>query len=205
MKQPTRITLVRHGETEWNREGRLQGSQDIPLSEAGLRQAERIAQRLKHEPYHRVYSSTLQRAHKTAERIAQAIGVPHHVHDQLHERPYGEVEGMTRDEILARYPDFWAQDAPPAPVPGLETLEQLRERARKAVQEIADRHPGENLLIVSHGGTINAFLHAISSGAYGTGINRLGNTSLTETTVHPDGRWCIDNVGCTAHLSEEDR
>jgi len=204
----TRITLVRHGETTWNRDMRLQGSRDIPLSELGLAQAERVADRLLQEAaagtdHHRVYSSHLSRAHTTAATIAEKLGLPHHVHDSLHERSYGELEGLTRDEILALYPDFWGVDSVQHKAQGVESVEAVRERAHRALEEIAAQHQGEHVVIVSHGGTINALLHRLSEGQYGTGINRLGNTSVTRVERRSDGTWHIVDVGCTRHLSDE--
>lgn len=201
MNQPVQFTLVRHGETIWNREMRLQGSKDIPLSDAGLAQAERVAARLSGETFHVLYSSRLQRAHKTGERIAAATGVPHHVHEDLRERHYGEVEGFTREQILDRYPDFWTPGQT-YEVAGVESFEELSARAYNAVSQIADQHPGEHVVLVSHGGTINAFLHAISGGEYGSGVNKLGNTSVTRVIREADGTWKIVDVGCTAHLQE---
>ncbi|MGB8955198.1 MAG: histidine phosphatase family protein [Tumebacillaceae bacterium] len=202
MNKKTRITLVRHGETIWNRELRLQGSRDIPLSEVGLAQAEAVADRLLQEQFHNIYSSHLQRAHKTASTIADRLQIPHHVHEDLRERHYGELEGMTREEILGRYPGFWEPGTDLSSVKRLELPEELRERAYQAVREIAERHPGENVMIVSHGGTINAFLHRISRGELGTGISKLGNTSITRVVRDEDGSWQIESIGCTKHLDK---
>jgi broad specificity phosphatase PhoE len=149
-----------------------------------------------------VYSSDLSRAHKTADTLARTLSVPHHVHQDLRERSYGEIEGWTREEILERYPDFWGPGKN-YQVPGLETFEQLSERAHKTINALTDLHVGERLLLVSHGGTINAFLHAISGGKYGAGVNKLGNTSVTRVVRQPDGTWTIEEVGCTKHLDEE--
>jgi broad specificity phosphatase PhoE len=204
MKQPTHITLVRHGETIWNRELRLQGSKDIPLSDLGLAQAEAVAKRLQPETFHRVYSSHLNRAHKTADTLAQTLQLPHHVHEHLRERSYGEIEGWTREEILAKYPDFWGPGNS-YDVPGLETFEQLSERVHQTINELANQHEGERLLLVSHGGTINAFLHAISGGQFGSGVNKLGNTSVTQVVREADGKWTIETVGCTEHLDEDSK
>jgi probable phosphoglycerate mutase len=201
MNQPVRFTLVRHGETIWNREMRLQGSRDIPLSDIGLTQAEQVAKRLSREQFHAVYSSHLERARKTAEMIAQLSGASHHVHEELRERSYGELEGFTREEILQKYPDFWDKGKNDQ-VPGVESFDELRERAHRTINAIADSHPGEHVVIVSHGGTINAFLHTISEGRYGSCVNKLGNTSITRVIREKDGTWQIVEIGCTAHLDE---
>ena len=204
MSAATRITLVRHGETVWNREMRLQGSRDIPLSEAGVSQAARVATRLQREEHHIVYSSDLERAHHTAATIADAIGdVDHLVRVDLRERSYGQLEGKTRGEILDLYPDFWEPNHRPDALLGVETFDQLCDRALRSVTEIADQHPGQNILIVSHGGFINAFLHKISAGLYGSGVNKLGNTSVTRVVREIDDRWTIVDVGCVAHLDEK--
>ncbi|WP_157729452.1 histidine phosphatase family protein [Tumebacillus algifaecis] len=203
MNQLVRLTLVRHGETIWNREMRLQGSQDIPLSEIGLAQAEAVAKRLSAEQFHALYSSHLQRAHKTAETIASRSQVPHHVAEDLRERHFGEVEGLTREEILRHYPEFWNGDHT-YDVAGVESFVALRDRAHQAIDKIADHHLGEHVVIVSHGGTINAFLNAflnaISAGLHGSGVNKLGNTSITRVFREADGSWQIIEIGCTAHL-----
>ncbi|PWK06304.1 histidine phosphatase family protein [Tumebacillus permanentifrigoris] len=202
MTGKTFVTLVRHGETIWNRELRLQGSQDIPLSEVGLAQAEAVAKRLQHEPCDVVYSSHLSRAHRTAEMVAGSIGVEHQVCRDLMERSYGELEGWTREQILAKFPDFWGPGKEFS-VAGLETFEELAERAKSAILEIVAKHAGGNVLIVSHGGTINAFLHSISDGVYGSGVNKLGNTSVSRVVFQEDGAWSVEMVGCTTHLLEE--
>jgi 2,3-bisphosphoglycerate-dependent phosphoglycerate mutase len=205
MQRPTRIMLVRHGETIWNRELRLQGSQDIPLTPVGEQQAERVARRLSDEPYrpHAVYSSPLQRAHKTAGTLARALQASHDVHDGLRERHFGELEGLTREQITERFPDFWGPEHKVYDIPGLESFPQVSERALQTVSELADRHPDEEVLIVSHGGFINAFLHKISDGKMGSGVNKLGNTSITRVVREKDGNWTILGVGDAAHLDEE--
>ena len=201
--QPTRVTLVRHGETIWNREMRLQGAQDIPLSDAGLRQAALVAARLKGEEHHRLYSSHLQRAHKTAALLADALQLEHGVDEELRERSFGRLEGLTRSEITERHPGFWEPGFVPDAESGVEPFEDLRERAVRIVDRIAAEHPGENVLIVSHGGFINAFLHKISEGMYGSGVNKLGNTSITRVTREADGGWTIESIGDTEHLDDE--
>ncbi|HEU4965650.1 MAG TPA: histidine phosphatase family protein [Bacilli bacterium] len=201
MTHPTRITLIRHGETIWNRERRMQGSQDIPLSDTGLEQAEAVAKRLAADgtTYHHIYSSHLRRAHQTAATIAAALNLPHTVHEDLRERSFGDLEGHTRDQILDKYPDFFGP-GPKPPIPGLETFEQVSARAHRVIHDLIQNHTDEHILIVSHGGTINAFLHAISDGAYGTGVNKLGTTSLTHVIHEKDKTWHIKKVGCTEHL-----
>ena len=102
----THVYLVRHGETAWNRERRFQGHQDVPLSPAGLFQAERLAQRLKSETFDAVYSSDLKRAVQTAEIVARELALPVVTLKGLRERSMGEWEGLTQEEVAARFPDW---------------------------------------------------------------------------------------------------
>jgi len=100
----TRVLVIRHGETAWNRESRIQGHIDIPLNDQGRWQAERLAQALADEPLAAIYSSDLQRAFDTAQAIAEATGLDVVADETLRERHFGDMEGLTHDEILARWP-----------------------------------------------------------------------------------------------------
>ncbi|MEM5773904.1 MAG: histidine phosphatase family protein, partial [Anaerolineaceae bacterium] len=150
----TELWLVRHGETIWNQEGRLQGSIDIELNEGGVEQARRLAEQLKDTEFQSIYSSPLKRAHKTAEMIAACAGQTVQVDPRLVEVRMGEWEGMRSVDIRRQYPELVAiRDADPvyAPVPGGETVQQLAVRVNQAADEISKRHPRGPVLIVSHG------------------------------------------------------
>ncbi|WP_018132446.1 histidine phosphatase family protein [Effusibacillus pohliae] len=192
----TEICLVRHGETLWNRQARLQGSQDIPLSDIGIEQARTAAAHLSKERWDLLYSSDLSRAKHTAECINQRLNVPHYLEPGLRERNYGSLEGMTRDEIEARYPGVLSQPDQ-HPIPGLETYEALSQRVRETVESIAQRHPGKRILIVTHGGTINAFLHAIT----GQRAGAIDNTAITRVR-YDCGRWLVDCINDCSHLGQ---
>jgi broad specificity phosphatase PhoE len=147
----TRILLVRHGLSEWNASGRWQGWADAPLAEVGERQAADAAHAV--GAVDAVAASDLQRAHRTAEIIAEALGVgPVHVDPGLRERDAGEFEGLTRDEIEERFPG--ALRTSPVHPPGAEPLEVLLERALAAVHRLAALVPGGDVLAVAHGGLI---------------------------------------------------
>lgn len=150
----TRIILVRHGQTEWNRVERFRGRADVPLNETGLAQAEATAKRVAQawRPV-AVYSSPLSRAIKTASAIAGQCGIAVQIHDGLADIDYGEWQGLTPDEAKERWPEAhheWYNLPHTARIPGGETLDDLRARAMAAVAELAARHVGQIIVLVSH-------------------------------------------------------
>ncbi len=165
--EATRIIAVRHGETAWNVDARIQGQLDIGLNDKGRWQARQVGQALAGEPVKAVYSSDLQRAWHTAEPIAQAAGASMHPVLALRERRFGMFEGRTFKEIEATWPDHatdWRRRIPDwAPPEGGESLLALRSRVSQAVQEIAARHAGELIVMVAHGGVLDA-LYRVATG-----------------------------------------
>jgi len=150
----TKLCLVRHGQTDWNLEGRYQGQSDVPLNKNGHEQAATLAETLKGEPFTAVYSSDLMRARKTAEPVANALRMTVQIEPRLREINQGEWEGQLVDDIKARYADLWAQrKGDPASVrpPGGETVGEVAERVHAALDDIARLHPQGPVLIVSHG------------------------------------------------------
>jgi uncharacterized phosphatase len=146
----TDLVLVRHGETEWNRLGRVQGRTDIPLNETGREQARATAERLAGERFDAVVSSPLSRAAETAQIIADGLGIgPVELVDDLVERNYGEAEGMTGKDIDARFGGV---------LEAQESRQETIERAKPALLAIAARHPGQRVLVVSHGGVIGSLI-----------------------------------------------
>ena len=164
---PTRIIAVRHGETAWNADARIQGQRDIGLNETGRWQAQRVGQALAEEPITAVYSSDLERAQATAQSISEVKGVPVIPHEGLRERSFGMFEGKTFDEIHETWPEHahnWRKRIPEwQPPEGGESLVQLRERVTRTVQELAARHPGEQIVVVAHGGVLDA-LYRVATG-----------------------------------------
>jgi probable phosphoglycerate mutase len=142
----TTILLARHGETDWNREGRFQGWADPPLNEAGREQARALAERLRDTPFDAVYSSDLRRAHETAAIVAAPHGVPVVSDPDLREIDVGSWSGLTRTEIEERFPGAEHHD-------GESRTEHLA-RVLAAVERIARTHHGQRILIVSHGGSL---------------------------------------------------
>jgi broad specificity phosphatase PhoE len=150
----TRIILVRHGQTEWNRVERFRGRADVPLNETGLAQAEATGRRVaaQWKPA-AVYSSPLSRAIKTAEAIANHFDLPVQAYPGLADIDYGDWQGLTPDEARRRWPDIveaWYNAPQTAHIPGGETLAALRARAMETVGELASRHEGQTIVLLGH-------------------------------------------------------
>ena len=148
------IALVRHGQTDWNKTLRMQGTSDIPLNEVGRGQALEAAILLADEPWDAIVSSPLSRAAVTADVIAERLDMEVVERDAaLVERAYGEVEGLTKAQATERFGTDW---------PGEESFEALQARAVAAVDAVATRHPVSHLVIVTHGTFIRAFADAVT-------------------------------------------
>ena len=150
----TRIVLVRHGETEWNRVEHFRGRADVPLNETGLAQAKAMARRVAAEwrPI-AIYSSPLARAVKTAEAVAWHFGLSVQIHPGLIDIDYGQWQGLTPGEAKERWPeviDAWYNAPHTARIPGGETLDELRARAERTLNELAARHQGQTIVLVGH-------------------------------------------------------
>jgi probable phosphoglycerate mutase len=153
------LCLVRHGETDWNVERRLQGHIDIPLNERGRAQAENTARSLAGMRFAALYTSDLARARQTAAAITRRLTMPEHIDPRLRERHYGLFQGLTYDEAARRHPEFYRRFtarelAFSFPECG-ESLHAFADRIRAALHEIALRHRGDHVLIVTHGGVLD--------------------------------------------------
>jgi probable phosphoglycerate mutase len=150
----TTILLARHGETDWNRDLRVQGHSDTPLNETGRAQARELARSLAAEPIHAIYASDLARARETAEIVAEARKLEVSSEPGLRERSFGSWEGLTRQEIDDRFGARSTHDG--------ESDEAVRVRMLAAVHRIVASHPAEVVLVVSHGGALNSIWHHAS-------------------------------------------
>lgn len=183
-----RLWLVRHGETEWNAEGRYQGQTDVPLSAVGLRQAEAAAARLAATPLDVVYASDLGRAAETARAIAGHHGLEVRLDPRWREMHFGEWHGLTYRQMEAQSPEgvaHWNADRVHHAPPGGETLAQVAARVQAALEDIRRDHPEQTALITSHGGPIRVLLCLLlgkSPGDYWQFAT--GNTSLAEIEFH---------------------
>jgi broad specificity phosphatase PhoE len=167
----TELLLVRHGETDWNAEGKLQGHTDRPLNEYGRRQAQALADKLAGESIDAVYASDLSRARETAEIVGEKLGLTVAVDPDLREKNWGNWEGLTSDERL--HIEFEG-----------ETSEAHRDRTLSAVQRIVERHPGERVVVVTHGGSLRRIQAAVS----GFALPVIENCAVWGL-AHEDGRF----------------
>jgi probable phosphoglycerate mutase len=163
----TRIIAIRHGETAWNVDSRIQGQLDIGLNDNGRWQARRVGRALAAEPIAAIYASDLGRAHETAKAIGETTGIPVVPDTGLRERCFGLFEGKTFDEIHSTWPEHaqnWRKRIPEwEPPEGGESLLQLRARVHGTVHALAERHRGEQIVVVAHGGVLDT-LYRIATG-----------------------------------------
>lgn len=184
----TTLLLVRHGETDWNREGRFQGHADTPLNEAGRAQAEQLAASLDGELVTAVYTSPLARARETAEIVAAPLGLDPLPDARLKEIDVGSWTGLTMAEIENRFPEElrrWREEVHHGWLDG-ESYQELGTRVIAGVREIAERHAGGTVLIVGHGGTLRVTLaHAagVDMAEHRRRVPPLANCSLHRIEV----------------------
>ena len=189
------VYLARHGQSDWNAEGRWQGNADRPLTELGRQQAEDLAERLAGVPLDAVYSSDLRRARETAERVAARQGLEVRTRTELREVDVGSWSGLSRPEVEERFPDAFARwrDGGHGWDDG-ETYDSMTNRVVAAVLEIAAAHPDGAVLVVAHGGPIRA-LHAVALGLDIAEHRRLKpvavNAELSRLSV-ADGRVAVE-------------
>jgi broad specificity phosphatase PhoE len=180
----TLVGLLRHGQTDWNVDMRLQGISDIPLNDFGRNQALVAGQALKSVDWSRIVSSPLSRALETARIVAAVIGHEEVEHYQkLIERSFGVAEGLSYDEWREQYQN--GETAPEA-----ESLEDLTRRANDLLESLALDFRGETFLAVSHGALIRRLIHIVSNGELPRDGERFGNASLT-TIRHDGNSWSI--------------
>ena len=190
--QATRIIAVRHGETAWNVDARIQGQLDIPLNDNGRWQAQRVARALAtSEQIAAIYSSDLLRAWNTAGSIAGATGLQPQAEAGLRERAFGRFEGKTFAELEAQWPHetarWRARDPDWAPPDG-ETLLAVRERVERATQALAQKHVGGQIVLVAHGGVLDVlYRSATRMDAHAPRTWTLGNASINRLLWTPQG------------------
>ncbi|MEO8159461.1 MAG: histidine phosphatase family protein [Betaproteobacteria bacterium] len=200
------LALVRHGETAWNVEGRIQGHLDIPLNETGLAQAAAVGKRLRAENFDAVYSSDLIRAYQTA---IPAVANPEQdiVREQrLRERHLGVLQGLTGDEAVTRQPQAWkafrTRNADIV-LAGGESLGEFFRRAVDFVEHILGKHGGQRILLVTHGGVLDAiYRHATAMPLSAVRDFPIYNASVNVIS-HDGARWKVESWGDISHLQQE--
>ena len=201
--QPARLFLVRHGESTWNFEHRIQGQSDPPLSQEGRRQAERLGRRLIGQAFAGFYTSDLKRALETADAIAAAAGGRPEPMEALREIYLGEWEGLRSEELGRRFPEAWRSwIAEPSwdLVPGGEGAERFETRVAGAVDALFALHPRGDVLVITHGGVIQVALQTVlGRPSRGLFVFRIQNASIT-VIERRDNRFVIGGVNDTGHL-----
>lgn len=199
----TTLIVVRHGETAWNRERRMQGHTDTPLSAIGRAQAAALARRLSEAAMAAIYSSDLQRARDTATAIAECTGHEVIADPRLQERRFGIFEGLTYEEMSARYPEEFARFQSRDPdyvIPGGESACEFRERCLACLAEIAEKHAGAEIVVVTHGLVLDLLYRAAHGMAHDTPRPvPLLNASLN-AFVYSAGAWRLESWGDITHL-----
>lgn len=210
LEQATRLILVRHGETAWNRATRIQGHTDIPLSPLGLAQAERLAQALADEPLAAICASDLSRARQTADALARGRGLAVQLDPGLRERAFGRFEGLDWAQIQAAHPEEaerWLRREPDFPVGGGESLNTFSARCLLAARRAVAAHPGQTIALVAHGGVLDCLYRAATRVALDAPRSwQLGNATINRLLATDEGfalvGWNDDRH--LAGLSEDD-
>ena len=206
MQEPTRIIAIRHGETAWNVDTRIQGQLDIPLNANGRWQAERLAESLRDEPIRAIYASDLARAWETAQYLGQTQSLPVTKEIGLRERGFGEFEGHTFLEIEQQLPEqslLWRTRDPDFSPSGGESLTALRARVIQAVDRLAAQHAGEQIALVGHGGVMDVLYRAATRlGIQAPRTWALGNAAINRLLWTPEG-FSLVGWSDTRHLDED--
>jgi broad specificity phosphatase PhoE len=197
------LLLVRHGQSTWNHEHRIQGQLDPPLSDEGRRQAAQLGRRLAGRVFAGFYSSDLKRASETAGLIAEVVGIAPSPMPELREIYLGEWEGLHTDDLGARFPQAWAswsQEPDWDLVPGGEGSAVFEARVAAAIDSLFKRHEQGDVLVVTHGGVIQVALHGVV-GRSSRGIFqfRIQNASMS-VIERRNGRIVVSGVNDVGHL-----
>ncbi|MBO9648307.1 MAG: histidine phosphatase family protein [Variovorax sp.] len=204
--ESTRVIAVRHGETAWNVDTRIQGQLDIELNDTGLWQARRVAKALVEEPIAAIYASDLARAWQTAREIGDLRQIDVTTDTGLRERAFGHFEGRTFADIDAVLPDqarLWRTRDPEFTPEGGESLLTFRERITSTAARLAAQHPGELVVMVAHGGVMDVLYRA----ATGQGLQaprtwELGNAAINRLLWTPQG-FTLVGWADTRHLNDD--
>ena len=201
--QRTLLCVVRHGETAWNAEGRVQGQLDVPLNEVGHAQARAVATALQGERFDAIYSSDLQRVTQTAEPIARMLGLPVQLDPRLRERHYGMFQTLTYADVKILHPEdyarFKAKDLDYDFRSG-ESLRTFSARSVACLADIAARHAGESILVFTHGGVLEmARRHATGSRLTTVREFEIPNAALNRLAIAGDA-WSILGWADCGHL-----
>jgi 2,3-bisphosphoglycerate-dependent phosphoglycerate mutase len=203
----TSLIVIRHGETAWNREKRMQGTTDTPLSDVGRAQAQALGRRLAGHDFTALYTSDLSRARSTALAISEHTGHEIVAEPRLQERRFGIFEGLTVEEIVSRYPEEHARFAsrdPDYEIPGGESARGFTQRCLGCLAEIADRHPGQEVVVITHGLVLDSLYRA----AHGLDYGERRPVPLINASLnffgYGGGAWRLELWGDISHLAADE-
>lgn len=204
----TQIYLVRHGQTQWNREEIFRGTADVPLNESGIREAHLTAEALKDKPIKAIYSSPLARAKGTAEAIAALHGLEVIIIDGLKDLCFGEWQGVSHQVVQEQYPELyrnWVEEPHMVTFPDGESLGALQSRAVEAVKRIVLKHPEEIIVMVSH----RVVNRVLICGLVGIDLSRFWQIGQDTTAINlltwKKGRFILACLNDTCHLRTVDQ
>jgi len=202
-----RLLLIRHGETQWNAQARIQGHRDIALSERGLRQAQILARFLSAAAIDAVHASDLVRASQTAQPLASVLGLPLRLDARLRERGFGLFEGSTYAEAEANWPNeyaIWRRRDPAHALPGGESYLAARARVLQCLEEIVHSHAGQTVAVVTHGGVLDIVYRAAYGIAWETPRSHLlPNASINRVLGrYPGPAFTVCSWAEDQHLDE---
>jgi len=201
----TELVLIRHGETQMNRELRFQGHVNVALNEIGLEQARRLAARMTGEQAHAMYASDLLRAQQTAQPIGATLSLQPVTEPGLREQCFGQVDGMRVDDIKEQHPqawEGWLRFEEDYCMPEGESTRQFHARVMEAVQRLAAAHPDQKLVVVTHGGVLDmVYRTARSLGLNGPRQSEIPNAGVNRIRVREGGIDIIDWAD-TRHLAD---
>ncbi len=199
----TEVYLIRHGQTEWNALGIMQGQKDVMLNDVGHRQAQILAKRLANTKFTAIYSSDLKRASDTAATVAALQNLSVKLDKRLRERCFGIFEGCTKVELIEKHPEtyqLFLDGKDGAVVPGGEAEREIQNRTIECLTEIAQHHTGEKILVITHGGIIKRFTKYVLGIENTSGrISAIINTAIN-IFQYENGKWALRTFGDTAHI-----
>lgn len=199
----TTLILIRHGETEWNREGRIQGHMDSALTAEGIAQAEACAKRLAEEGFDALYASDLPRVQHTATILNAPLGLPIQSRAALRERCFGIGEGLTYAEMDTRHPEVFSRTRaldPDFAIEGGETRRQFHTRVRMVLEDIAATHRSQRVLVVTHGGVLGAVYRWLNDLPIASAHTvEIPNVAYNRVQAGP-GKWQLEVWADTTHL-----
>ena len=200
----TQLIIVRHGETEWNIAGIRQGHLDSKLTEKGVAQAKALGQRLGRERFSTLYSSDLGRAIQTAREIADVTGHEIVTDSRLRERHLGIFQGLNAEEITKKYPEerrLFRTQGPDSVIPEGESMRQQVERNVAYLNDLAHKHTGETIVVVTHGGVVSGFFrHTLSIPLDAPRRFEFVNAGLN-VFIHEEQNWLLLTWGDVSHLA----